>query len=88
MLAFTNLPGGPSMFDGMLQLAKKSALGNLSRYREWHKQSIYTDLAINLGLGLVGVAVAAYFWPAWPAFVGVVWALLNIMPIVTWAVGI
>jgi hypothetical protein len=44
-------------------------------------------LAINFGLGLIGVAV---FWhySGVLAFVGLVWAIINWAPIATWAVGV
>jgi len=72
----------------MFEQIFRSIQGNLSHYRNWDKQSFYTDLAINLGLGLVGACVAIYFWPGWIAYLGVVWALLNVLPVVAWVVGV
>ena len=46
-----------------------------------------TQLAINLGLALPGLAVWWYF-DGLVAFAGVAWALLNILPVVQWVLRV
>lgn len=81
MLAFIMVLGGLRM----LEQIKQSVQGNLSHYRE--ASSVYHDLAINVALGLVGVVVYVYF-TGWVSWIGAVWAILNLLPVVTWVMQV
>lgn len=48
--------------------------------------SVGLGLVINLGLAAVGVLIYA-FGSGWVAFVGAVWAILNVLGIVKWVFG-
>jgi hypothetical protein len=48
--------------------------------------SVSLGLVINLGLAAIGVLIYA-FGSGWVAFVGAVWAILNVLGIVKWVFG-
>lgn len=49
-------------------------------------ENILAGLAINIGLALVGVAVW-YTSSGWISFAGAVWAILNVLGIVSWVMN-
>lgn len=56
--------------------------------------NIQLGIVINVGLGLLGLPVVWFGLNAMPgtaglvvAFIGAVWAIVNILPVVQWMVG-
>jgi len=64
----------------------KYAIGNLwSGYG--NVDSVGLGIVINVGLALVGVLAYAQFEGA-IAIIGAIWAVLNLVPVVQWVVGL